>query len=189
MNNLISPNDATWMVIPNCPRCRKRHVRQCFKLTGWERFWSLLYFSPFRCQLCAYRFLAFGQHRSHAKRLEDLREYERIEVKFRVAFSGSVLQGEGETTDLTIKGCGFKTDKRLSKAMSLRLKVFFDEQEPPLEIESAIVRYILGPKAGLEFLAMPAGEAARLGRLIETLLTSNLPPVQSLKPSVDKTPK
>ena len=123
---------------------------------------------PFRCQLCAHRFLAFLGLPSYTSR----REYERILVRFpvtfRSAFSGDQVEAaEGIMVNVSIRGCKIETSLPASQGACLRLGFVTAEGEPPIEVEGAVVRSAVGNSMSLEFLKIRPEEERRLRRVIE----------------------
>lgn len=135
-----------------------------------ERLCSVFLFYPYRCQLCAHRFLARPEPKGHAHH----REFERITVRFPTSFSasylGSRVTGEGTLHSLSIRGCGLATTSPAEKGAFLRVLFSYAEHEAPIEVQVAVVRSVEEARMGLEFLGIKPEEEERLRYLMETLL-------------------
>jgi len=153
-----------------CPKCDRRMVRRSHRQGLLERLYSVFLIYPYRCQLCAHRFLA-RQVMTAGNRH---REFERVNVRFPVSFCSSYLgqkvQGEGTLQNLSVRGCALSTVNPAPKGSFLRILVSFSEAEAPIEIEVAVVRAVETSRMGLEFLSMRPEEEERLRRLMEALL-------------------
>ena len=79
------------------------------------------------------------------------REFERILVRFAVAFAGEHKKGRGIARDLSLEGCMMETDTPLPADTLLELKLFVAEQDMPIEVAAA-VRWADGQRAGIKFL-------------------------------------
>ena len=97
------------MGLPHCPNCRKNRVHQSRRQGLIEALWSLLCIYPFRCQLCAHRFLAFQWWWRRFISHDDLREYVRFPVRFQATFSGKQVSGAGTVVNLSQHGCAIET--------------------------------------------------------------------------------
>ncbi len=163
------------MGLPHCPNCRKNRVHQSRRQGLIEALWSLLCIYPFRCQLCAHRFLAFQWwwHRfiSH----DDLREYVRFPVRFQVTFSGKQVAGAGTVVNLSQHGCAIETYTPIPPGELFHLKIYEPDGHPLYEIEAAAVVYIVDRKyertIGVEFVCIQEREMQRLVGVIEDLCT------------------
>jgi hypothetical protein len=94
----------------------------------------------------------------------------RIPVECAVIFAGEAAAGEGRTIDVTLPGCMLETSSHLDLGQYVQLRVFLPDQEHPLEVELAAVRWIEGNRAGLEFIRTSDEEYVRLVRFINDRL-------------------
>jgi len=140
-------------------------------LGGVERLLGLLTLYPFRCQLCAHRFLAFLWRYSSGPR----REYERVPAQYkailypagaRTAEAGT----EGTVLNLSISGCLVEAPTRLPQGATLHLTIYVSDLFPPVEVEGAVVKSVLDKRLGLEFPKRDAEEENRLRILMEAHL-------------------
>lgn len=62
-----------------CPKCSRDFVRRSSRV-GWiEKFLSLFYVYPFKCQLCGLRFRFLQRGVRYTRVVEDRRLYDRLE--------------------------------------------------------------------------------------------------------------
>ncbi|HJT19658.1 MAG TPA: PilZ domain-containing protein [Nitrospira sp.] len=108
------------------------------------------------------------------------RKNKRFPVRFRSSFTSlNVVGGEGTLMDLSIRGCRIESRTEVRPGTSLELKVQASEDEPPLMIQEAIVRWSRAQQFGLEFITLAPEEWARLQHSVTQL---ELQPYQE-KPS------
>jgi PilZ domain len=71
----------------------------------------------------------------------DLRKNLRFHVHFRSSFSSvGMVGGEGDIVDLSISGCRIESVTDVQPGASLEVRIVTKAQEPPLQIQQAIVR-------------------------------------------------
>jgi len=153
-----------------CPNCERAFTRRSHRKGIWEFLCSFLLIYPYRCQLCAHRFLATPKMTARKPH----REFERLRVRFpgsfRSAYLDQTVTGDGTVTTLSIRGCNLASQQPLGKGTLLRLQLRYTEQEAPIEVDVAAVRSSTGRQLGIEFLSLQPNEEARLRRLLEHLL-------------------
>ena len=120
-------------------------------LSVFERLASLLWVSPFRCQSCSCRFLAFRGGPRCVKGLVDRREHRRIPVRLSLSFSGGKIRKEGIVRDLSLGGCVIESNAKVRVDDIFYLKIFIDEDGPPIET-AAMVRSVGPRRIGFKFL-------------------------------------
>ena len=157
--------------MPDCPQCGTWMVRQAPRRGTREHLLRFLLICPFRCQLCTHRFLAIRGEPSYDPR----REYERVLVRYPVAFcpafSGAQAEAaEGTMVNVSIRGCRIESSLPESQGARLRIGFVADAREPPIEVEAAVVRNAVGDGMGLEFLKIRPEEEDRLCRVVKTRL-------------------
>jgi len=79
------------------------------------------------------------------------REFQRVLVRFAIAFTGEHKKGKGIARDLSLGGCMIETDTPLPADTLLELKLFVAEEEMPIEV-AASVRWADGKRMGIKFL-------------------------------------
>ena len=148
-----------------CPLCGNNSVLKALCRSAGERLIGLLGASPFRCQLCTHRFLAFRWGRSYPTHLVDRREHPRIPVRLILSFSGDRHRGEGTLTDISMGGCLVQSTMPAKVDEIYYLRIHFSEQDPPVEL-AAIVRSVGARGIGFKFLRA-AREDARLAEFLQ----------------------
>jgi PilZ domain-containing protein len=69
-------------------------------------------------------------------------------------------------------GCTLKAETPLSQGAFLQLLLQPSDREPPIRVETAIVRSVRSRSVGLQFLEFPAGEKDRLSQCVHSLLVN-----------------
>ncbi len=164
--------------MPSCPQCKISLVNKVPRSGLLEYLLNFLSIGPFRCQLCTHRFLGFRWWLS----LNPGREYNRIQIRCPVRLTpnlrgrsrraeGHHIQHEEATLfDISIRGCGIKTNTPLYKGDFVRLEIEMTPQQKPLRIDEAVVRTVTGQKFGMEFVNMRDEELTRLRTFLVDLL-------------------
>ena len=163
-------NTRTQMTDLKCPHCTRDFVRRIAKSGLPEILLSLLYINPFKCQLCGHRFRAFRRGVRYFRIEEDRREYDRMEVKFSVLFSGENVSGVGTLLNISMAGCSFATSVQLGIGMIVKLELLIAGEVSRVTVEAAVVRNIYQGSAGVEFLRRQASERERLQLFVRGLL-------------------
>ncbi len=101
----------------------------------------------------------------------DKRRFIRFKVHLPIAFSGYKSTGQGTVVNLSRGGCGVDGEQKVKRGSYLRLRLTLSEQEAPLVVDWAAVRWAMGRAFGLEFLRMRSQERERLRRFLSTLET------------------
>lgn len=113
------------------------------------------------------------------------RQNPRFPVRFRSAFTSlNIVGGEGNIVDLSLRGCRVESQTEVRPGTSLEIRVQTSEEEPPLKIQEAVVRWSRGQQFGLEFTTMAPEEWARLQHTVTQL---EMQPYQ--KEPVDPSPE
>jgi len=81
-----------------------------------------------------------------------------------------IQQEEATLFDISIRGCGIKTNTPLYKGDLVRLEIEMTRQQKPLRIDEAVVRTVTGQKFGMEFVNMRDEELTRLRTFLVDLL-------------------
>ena len=85
----------------------------------------------------------------------------RREVEGSACIAAEGLVGNGRVLDLSVPGCLVETDLELKAGQSLRLRVKYPGRKP-LGIGLAVVRWVNGRRAGIEFIRMSEEAQAHL---------------------------
>jgi len=98
----------------------------------------------------------------------DIRKHTRFTVHFQGSFSsGQRLEGEGTVLNLSIGGCKVKSETRVPLGTDVRVRIMMQEEQP-LEIKRAAVRWTSGQEFGLEFTFVESEEELRLRLFVQT---------------------
>lgn len=157
--------------MPNCPQCGMWLVKRAPLQGALEIVLRFVAIGPLRCQLCTHRFLAVLWKVSHRPG----REYERIPVSYPVYFRPAFAKAhmhpiQGTISALSIRGCTITTRVPVPKGDCLCLQFEVTDQEPPIQIDAALVRTVNETRIGVRFSSISPEEEARLRRLMMRLL-------------------
>ncbi|TKS60366.1 MAG: PilZ domain-containing protein [Nitrospira sp.] len=98
------------------------------------------------------------------------RKHPRFPVQFRSSFSSTnAVSGVGTLGDLSIRGCRIYSHIDVKPGTALQLRIEVTDDEPPLQINQAIVRWYRDSSFGLEFVSLTADEWARLQHVVKEL--------------------
>jgi len=156
-----------------CPKCGKDFVRRTLRKGAHEFLLSVLYVYPYRCQLCAHRFLWLELGKRYNESAIDKRQYERVETTFPATFVGEKASGAGTVTRLSLGGCALESPLKLMEGMMFNLRLQPPGINPAINVETAIVRSVRPPIVGLEFLRIHSNEQFRLIQFVAGLLTAH----------------
>ncbi len=98
------------------------------------------------------------------------RKDSRFPVKFRSSFSSTnVVSGEGTLGDLSLRGCRVFSLIEVKSGTVLQLRVQSSDDEPPIQISQAVVRWFRAGSFGCEFVMLSPDERARLHYVVKDL--------------------
>jgi hypothetical protein len=98
------------------------------------------------------------------------RQHPRFPVKFHSSFSSAnIVSGEGNLTDLSIRGCCVSSATAVKPGTTLQLRVDVSDDEPPIQVTQAVVRWCRDRSFGLEFASLTPDEWARLQHVVKEL--------------------
>ena len=102
--------------------------------------------------------------------MNDARTVPRFPVQFRSSFtSTNVTGGEGSVVDLSVRGCRIESSTHTLSGTVLELRIYVSDQEAPLGIDQAIVRWTRGRFFGVEFVSLQPEEWVRLQQAVKGL--------------------
>lgn len=96
------------------------------------------------------------------------RKHPRKTVDLTGSVRGEALFAEGTLVNLSKGGCAFRCDSALEVGNFLEVEIDLPDQEPPLKIEVAVVRWTRGQGFGVEFLRIHPSEEERLRQVVTT---------------------
>jgi PilZ domain len=153
---------------PTCPRCGRSQARRTSRSGPGERFLSVFYAYPFRCQVCGRRFRAVQWGVRYA-RMTDVREFDRIPIRVVAVVDDGRTNFQGETINLSVDGCAVETDAALLPDASVRIQLQLPHDERPVDVALAVVRASRQGAIGLHFVRMDADSRQRLRRFMLSL--------------------
>lgn len=91
----------------------------------------------------------------------------RVPINRRLFFFGEdEHEGEASIVDLSTHGCRVTSLTQVKLGQSLKLSIFLQDQQWPLRIDEAVVRWVDGQMFGLEFVGIRPAQRERLRALI-----------------------
>lgn len=91
------------------------------------------------------------------------RKIPRFPVRFHSSFTSlNNVGGEGNLIDLSLRGCRVDSQTDVGPGTVLQVRIAVSAEEPPLQIQEAIVRWSRNREFGLEFVTLAPDEWARL---------------------------
>jgi hypothetical protein len=91
----------------------------------------------------------------------------RLKLNCRLFFFGADdFEGEATILDLSTGGCQATSLSEVRVGTTLRLSLFLQDQEWPLRIDEALVRWVKGPAFGLEFTKIRSAQRERVRAII-----------------------
>ncbi len=91
----------------------------------------------------------------------------RLSLNRRLFFFGEdEFEGEAGVLDISTNGCRATSLTEVKVGQLLKLSVFLLDQQWPLRIEEAVVRWVDGQSFGLEFVGIRPAQRERLRALI-----------------------
>lgn len=162
---------------PQCPSCQSIYVRRAHRIGMIERALSVFYVYPFRCQLCSARFSNFQWGVRYDKQ-EDMRQYERIGVRFPALFTSTRTTGKGFITDISVADCALESHVALKVGDAMKLELYAKAGRTPIVIEKAVIRSIRKSTAGIQFTDVSESDQARLNRLVSDMVGVPIAPIR-----------
>jgi len=152
-----------------CPRCANPFLQRVRPDGLLGRLLALLFVHPFRCQICRHRFHAVRWGIRYDREPEDRRQCVRRAVRFSATLASPFGEHAGSVTELSIGGCSIAvfTPYRVGDTLSIRLCT--QDDQPPIEVSTAVIRTVSQGRLGVEFLTFRDHEEARLRQLMLTL--------------------
>ncbi|MBX3235494.1 MAG: PilZ domain-containing protein [Nitrospiraceae bacterium] len=87
---------------------------------------------------------------------------QRATVKCTCSFSCDGILSQAQVVNLSVPGCLLKTRLKLKVGQSLLLRLAFAGTQTPLHVTLAVVRWVNGAEAGVEFIRMSEADQIRL---------------------------
>ena len=97
------------------------------------------------------------------------RKHTRFAVQLPVSFSGDRLSHDGTFLNLSGEGCAITSETIAGPAAYLELTMQLREQEKPVQVDLAAVRWSSATRFGVEFIKIRAEEKERLTKFVKAL--------------------
>jgi hypothetical protein len=81
-------------------------------------------------------------------------------------FGDGEFEGEASVLDISTNGCRASSLTEVKVGLSLKLSVFLQDQQWPLRIDEAVVRWVEGQTFGLEFVGIRPAQRERLRAIL-----------------------
>ncbi|HKY07962.1 MAG TPA: PilZ domain-containing protein [Candidatus Binatia bacterium] len=153
-----------------CPACGRDFVRWIASSGLAEGLLRLFSVYPFKCQLCGRRFRSFQRGLHYVTAQQDRREYDRMERKFPITFSGQNISGEGVVLDVAMGGCTFTTRSNLDVGQTVKINLRLSAAVAPVIVDAAVVRNVRREVVGVEFVGWQESERERLQLFVTGML-------------------
>jgi PilZ domain len=91
----------------------------------------------------------------------------RLAMNRRLFFFGEEeFEGEATVLDISTHGCRATSQTEVKVGLQLKLSLFLQDQQWPLRIDKAVVRWVEGQCFGLEFIGIRPAQRERLRALV-----------------------
>jgi len=110
---------------------------------------------------------------SEKKSQVERRVQPRFTTQFRSIFSGSQLEGDGRTLDISVGGCKVESEMPVSIGHTFECRLHIPGLDWPLRIEEVTVRWVDGSTFGVSFTRLRSEELAKLRRVVARLSSEN----------------
>lgn len=91
----------------------------------------------------------------------------RLTMSRRLFFFGDgEFEGEATILDVSTNGCRATSLTEVKVGLSLKLSLFLQDQQWPLRIDEAVVRWVAGQSFGLEFVGIRPAQRERLRAIL-----------------------
>ncbi|HSF70637.1 MAG TPA: PilZ domain-containing protein [Nitrospira sp.] len=91
----------------------------------------------------------------------------RLSMNRRLFFFGEgEFEGEATVLDISTHGCKATSHTEVQVGLSLKLSLFLQDQQWPLRIDHAVVRWVEGQSFGLEFTGIRPAQRERLRSML-----------------------
>ena len=97
------------------------------------------------------------------------RKHPRFAVQLPVSFRGDQLSHGGTILNVSAEGCAITSDTIVGTAVYLQLTMQLREQEEPVQVDLAAVRWVSATRFGVEFIRIRPDEGERLKKFVKTL--------------------
>ena len=107
--------------------------------------------------------------------MEELRQFPRFNVRYKVSFSGEAVQGEGDISNLSLGGCAVESQTSVPKGEYLQLRIHLPNQPAAVTVPLGAVRWAIRREFGVEFIRVPQEDQERLRQHLKGLKPASPP--------------
>ena len=97
------------------------------------------------------------------------RKHVRFAVQRPVSFSGDLVAGTGTILNISRQGCAITSDTVAETEAYLQLNLQLLEEDDPVQVDLAAVRWSRAKRFGVEFIKMPPDVGERLRQFVKLL--------------------
>jgi PilZ domain len=97
------------------------------------------------------------------------RKHVRFAVQRPVSFRGDLVAGTGTILNISRQGCAITSDTVAEAEAYLQLNLQLLEEDDPVHVDLAAVRWSSAKRFGVEFIKMPQEVGERLGQFVKLL--------------------
>ena len=97
------------------------------------------------------------------------RKHTRLAVQLPVSFRGDQLSHGGTILNLSAEGCAITSETAPGATVYLQLTMQLREQEEPVQVELAAIRWSSATRFGVEFIKIRSEEEERLKKFVKML--------------------
>lgn len=97
------------------------------------------------------------------------RKHTRFAVQLPVLFKGDQFSGGGTVLNVSAEGCAITAETIASAEVYLQLTMQLREQDEPVLVDLAAVRWSSTTRFGVEFIRIRPEEGARLKKFVQAL--------------------
>jgi PilZ domain len=91
----------------------------------------------------------------------------RLAMSRRLFFFGDEeFEGEATVLDISTNGCRATSSTEIKAGLSLKLSIFLQDQQWPVRVDEAVVRWVEGQSFGLEFVGIRPAQRERLRAIV-----------------------
>jgi PilZ domain-containing protein len=91
----------------------------------------------------------------------------RLAMNRRLFFFGyGEFEGEATVLDISTNGCRATSSTEIKAGLSLKLSIFLQDQQWPVRVDEAVVRWVEGQSFGLEFVGIRPAQRERLRAIV-----------------------
>ncbi|MFQ5992618.1 MAG: PilZ domain-containing protein [Nitrospiraceae bacterium] len=99
----------------------------------------------------------------------ELRQNPRFPLLCPISFAGDNITGTGTVMNVSLGGWKIVGNQDVPQGAYLEMRVGLPDNDPPMKVELAVVRWSKGREFGAEYLRMDADQKKRLRQFVQTL--------------------